>query len=155
MATFSKIKSRGVDFRVSMVTAKHESDFNYITFSDSRVNNSRFDVGGRRADETGMMAFLYGDRTIYRPGETIHLNTIVRTEQWQNVSGVPVKVTLLMPNGREFKTIRGTLNNDPVGDVVELEEVERGRRGKFLAPTMYCLLQNISALRNSFRIVLM
>ncbi|MBK6839193.1 MAG: alpha-2-macroglobulin family protein [Bacteroidetes bacterium] len=110
VATFSKIKSRGVDFRVSMVTAKHESDFNYITFSDSRVNNSRFDVGGRRADETGMMAFLYGDRTIYRPGETIHLNTIVRTEQWQNVSGVPVKVTLLMPNGREFKTIRGTLN---------------------------------------------
>ena len=110
VATFSKIKSKGADFRVSMVTAKFDNDFNYITFSDSRVNNSRYDVGGRRADETGMMAFLYGDRDIYRPGETIHLNTIVRTEQWENVSKVPVRVTVLMPNGRELKSIRGTLN---------------------------------------------
>ena len=100
VATFSKIKSKGADFRVSMVTAKFDNDFNYITFSDSRVNNSRYDVGGRRADETGMMAFLYGDRDIYRPGETIHLNTIVRTEKWENVSKVPVRVTVLMPNGR-------------------------------------------------------
>lgn len=110
VATFSKVKSKSNDFRISMVTAKHDNDFNFITFADARVNTSRFDVGGRRADETGMMAFLYGDRDIYRPGETIHLNTIVRTEQWQNVSGVPVKMTLLMPNGRELKSIRGTLN---------------------------------------------
>ncbi|HRH64939.1 MAG TPA: MG2 domain-containing protein [Bacteroidia bacterium] len=110
VAVFSRIKSRGAEFRVNMVTAKNENDFNYITFADSRVNNSRFDVGGRRADESGMMAFMYGDRSIYRPGETIHLNTIVRTEQWQNVSNVPVRITLLMPNGRELKSIRGNLN---------------------------------------------
>lgn len=110
VAVFSNIKSKGKNFKVEMVTAKSANDFNYLLFSDTRVNNSRFDVGGRRSDETGLMAFVYGDRDLYRPGETIHLNTVVRTENWQSAGEIPVKVKLLMPNGRELKSIRGTLN---------------------------------------------
>ena len=51
----SEIKSN--DFQFPWSRQKHDNDFNFITFADARVNTSRFDVGGRRADETGMMAF--------------------------------------------------------------------------------------------------
>jgi len=53
---------------------------------------------------------MYGDRDMYRPGETIHLNTIVRNEKWQAVPDIPVKMKILLPNGKEYKIMRGTLN---------------------------------------------
>jgi uncharacterized repeat protein (TIGR01451 family) len=111
VAVFTNLKQRLGSFKESMITARSGNDFNYLVLADARVNDSRFDVGGRRANESGLMAFLYGDRDIYRPGETVHLNTIVRNEQWQSQQNVPVKVKVLLPNGREFKNMRGTLNN--------------------------------------------
>ena len=110
VAVFSNLKQKMQDFKVAMITAHYGDDFNYLMLNDARVNSSRFDVGGRRADATGLMAFLYGDRDIYRPGETIHLNTVVRNEQWQPQSNLPVKLKILMPNGKELKNMRGVLN---------------------------------------------
>ena len=111
VAVFTNLRQRLGSFVPSMITARSGNDFNYLMLADARVNDSRFDVGGRRANETGLMAFVYGDRDIYRPGETVHLNTIVRNEQWQPQQNVPVKIKILLPNGREFKNIRGTLNS--------------------------------------------
>jgi len=110
VAMFTNLRQRLGNFKMAMITAKSGNDFNYLMLNDSRVNDSRFDVGGRRADETGLMAFIYGDRDIYRPGETVHLNTVIRNEQWQAQAGIPVKMKILLPNGRELKNIRGTLN---------------------------------------------
>ncbi len=109
-AVFSNIKSKAPGFTISMITAKEGSDFNYLMLSDSRVNDSRFDVGGRRPNSTGYMAFLYGDRNIYRPGETVYLNAIVRNEQWEQIGEVPVKIKIFLPNGKEYKSIRGILD---------------------------------------------
>ena len=110
VAVFSNVKSKAPGFNVAMVTAKLSGDFNYLLLNDSRVNDSRFDVGGRRPNSTGYMAFLYGDRNIYRPGETIYLNTIVRNEKWETIGEVPVKIKVFLPNGKEYKNIRGMLN---------------------------------------------
>lgn len=110
VAKFSEIRNRKPDFTPSMITVTSEKDFNFISFRDSRVNNSRFDVGGRRPGSSGLMAFMYGDRSIYRPGETIRMNSIVRTETWMKQSGLPVKIRLIMPNGKEFRSVRGNLD---------------------------------------------
>lgn len=110
VAVFSNAQNKTKGFSTSMVTAKLKKDFNYLMYSDARVNNSRFEVGGRRNNSTGYMAFMYGDRNIYRPGETIHINSVVRNEKWEPVSGEPVKLRLLLPNGREFKNMRLSLN---------------------------------------------
>ena len=112
IAIFKDLKSKGKGFVPSMVTASIDKDFNYVLFSDTRVDASRFEVGGRRVNESQLMAFIYGDRDIYRPGETIHLNTVIRTEQWQALTDVPVKIKLIAPDGKEFKTIRGKLNKE-------------------------------------------
>jgi alpha-2-macroglobulin len=110
VAEFVNMKSKAPRFNIAMVTAKQYGDFNYLMLDDSRVSNSRFDVGGRRTNSIGYMAFLYGDRNIYRPGETIYLNTIVRDEQWSPIGEVPVKIKMLLPNGKEYKTVKGTLD---------------------------------------------
>lgn len=110
VAVFANTRQRLGNFKVAMVTARSGNDFNYLMLNDARVNDSRFEVGGRRANETRLMAFIYGDRDIYRPGETIHLNTVVRNEEWITQPGLPVKIKILLPNGREYKNMRGTLN---------------------------------------------
>jgi hypothetical protein len=40
-------------------------------------------------NDTHLDCFIYGDRDIYRPGDSIHMNTIVRTEDWKVMKDVP------------------------------------------------------------------
>jgi alpha-2-macroglobulin len=85
-------------------------DFNFLYLPDTQVETSRFDVGGERENPAALSAFVYGERNIYRPGETIHLNTVVRAENWKAADNIPVEIRLLLPNGREFVSLRKTTN---------------------------------------------
>ena len=60
----------------------------------------------------GYIAYIYGDRDLYRPGEVVHLNTIVRDSKWQPASAMPVKIKLLLPNGKEMKMLKQVLNKE-------------------------------------------
>ncbi|SHJ12586.1 hypothetical protein SAMN02745146_2362 [Hymenobacter daecheongensis DSM 21074] len=98
-------------FRLSMVTAQHEADFTFLNLPTSRVETSRFDVGGLQSNAARYQAFLYGDRDLYRPGDTIRTNTVVRTESWQAPpAGLPVKIRLLLPTGKEYASLRRQLS---------------------------------------------
>lgn len=110
VAKFSNIKAKYPEFKVAMITARNGDDFNYMLFNDARVETSRFDVGGKRRNDSGYECFIYGDREIYRPGEKIYFNTIVRNNLMETVSNVPVKIKILLPNGKEFYNARTTLN---------------------------------------------
>lgn len=99
------------DFKVGMVTAlSDDSDFNYVYYINSLVDNTRFDVGGKRLNTSNYDAYLYAERDIYRPGETVHLNTIVRTNDWNQPGEMPVKMRILSPNGKEYQTFKNVLN---------------------------------------------
>lgn len=104
VAKFEKIKEKAPNFKVAMITAKTEEDFNYILLEDTQVETSRFEVDGVRSNATGFQAFIYGDRDIYRPGETVHFNTVLRTEKWESASEIPLKIRILQPNGKELKS---------------------------------------------------
>ncbi len=103
---FENVLKRAKDFEVGMVTATLGGDFNYMMFRDTRVETSRFDVGGLQENTAGLQAYCYGDRDIYRPGETIHLNTIVRDKQWNPVSKQMLKLRIASPDGREFRFMK-------------------------------------------------
>lgn len=105
---FKDLKASG--FKVAMISAHTADDFNYLLMDGSQVETSRFDVEGKRDNTSGFEAFLYGDRDIYRPGETINMNTVIRKQNWESVGEIPVKIRLLLPNGREFKTFRKETN---------------------------------------------
>ncbi len=97
-------------FRPAMIIAKSAEDFNYLPFGTTRVNTSRFEVGGARSNTSGLDAFIYPERDIYRPGEKVNFSVIVRDRQWKSPGELPVKLKFLLPNGKELKTFRKTLN---------------------------------------------
>jgi alpha-2-macroglobulin len=99
-------------FQPAMIIAKTGDDFNYLPFSATRVNTSRFDVGGRRNNPSGLDAFVYAERDIYRPGEKINFSVIVRNREWKSPGEMPIKMKFLLPNGKELKEFRKTLNEE-------------------------------------------
>ncbi|WP_118950185.1 alpha-2-macroglobulin family protein [Taibaiella helva] len=109
-AVFENIKEKAPGFNVGMVTAKMGEEYSFIWLDQSRVETSRFDVGGRSTNATGLNAWIYAERSLYRPGETIHASAIVRDESWGQPGEMPVKLRLLMPNGKEFATRRKILD---------------------------------------------
>lgn len=110
VAVFKSLPDKAPGFRIAMITARQAEDFNYLLFEDAAVETSRFEVEGKRDNPSGFEAFIYGDRNIYRPGETIHFNTVIRQHDWSVASDVPLKIRLLMPNGKEFRAFRRNTN---------------------------------------------
>jgi hypothetical protein len=106
IAIVKDFKKKLKHFKTAMITAKKGSDFNYLLFSQTGVETSRFDVSGKRDHKTGLDVFIYGDRNIYRPGETVYFNSIVRDKDWKPVADIPLKVKIIMPNGKEYSSIR-------------------------------------------------
>lgn len=99
-------------FKPAMIIAKTADDFNYLPFNSTRVNTSRFEVGGKRNNPTGLDTYIYAERDIYRPGEKINFSVIIRDRQWKSPGEIPVLLKMLMPNGKELKTFRKTLNEE-------------------------------------------
>lgn len=111
IAVFENIKEKAPDFKVAMLTAKLGNDYNYMLLNQTNVDASRFEIGGKHSNPAAYDAYIYGDRDLYRPGETIHINSIVRNKMWEKPSDeMPVKLTLLLPNGKTYKTVRKTLD---------------------------------------------
>jgi uncharacterized protein YfaS (alpha-2-macroglobulin family) len=104
-------------FKPAMVIAKSGEDFNYLPFQSTRVNTSRFEVGGKSYNVTGMDAFIYAERDIYRPGERINANVLLRTNDWKTPGELPVKLKFIMPNGKEMKSFRRMLNDQGSAEV--------------------------------------
>ena len=106
VAILEDIESVAPGFDVAMITAKKEEDFNYLMFNRTEVATARYEVGGKRSNDAKLEAFIYGERNLYRPGETIHLNTVIRTTEQDVPEPLPYKMNLVLPNGRIYKTIK-------------------------------------------------
>src|SRR6202040_3797821 len=75
-----------------------DGDFNFLEVSRGAFDLSDRGVGGR--DQPGPVdAYLYTDRGIYRPGENIHLTARVRDDKANALSGAPLTLRLLRPDG--------------------------------------------------------
>ncbi|KUG09456.1 alpha-2-macroglobulin family protein [Solirubrum puertoriconensis] len=97
-------------FRLDMVMVQSGQDFTFLQLERARVETSRYDVGGLQSNAARFQAFLYGDRDLYRPGDTIRTNTVVRTDDWRVPGAVPMKIRLLLPTGKEYASYRRTLS---------------------------------------------
>jgi alpha-2-macroglobulin len=107
---YSKKDFKG--FKPAMIIAKTGDDFNYLPFNSTRVNTSRFEVGGKRSNPSGLDAFVYAERDIYRPGEKVNFSVVLRDRQWNSPGNIPLKMKFLMPNGKELKAFRKSLNEE-------------------------------------------
>lgn len=112
VAVFKNISMHSPGFNVGMVTAKKGDEFSFVWLDNSLIQTSRFDVGGRTPNSSGLNAMIYAERNLYRPGETMHVSTVVRDEKWNDPGEIPVKFKLIAPNGKEISTMRKILNEE-------------------------------------------
>lgn len=117
VASFKIDKLPADGFKIKLITASLDEDYNYLPFNRTAVNSSRFEVGGKYANPSGYDAFIFGDRDLYRPGETVNLACVIRGEKWQLPGEMPIKMKFIAPNGKEVKSVRKTLSKQGDFDV--------------------------------------
>jgi alpha-2-macroglobulin len=111
VAKFSGYRERAKDFALKLVTAEAGDDFNFINLEDYRVETSRYDVAGKRDAAYSWDAMIYGDRNIYRPGEKVVLSAVVRNLTHDLPDRMPVRLTVINPQGTTVSEQQTTLND--------------------------------------------
>src|SRR6516162_6290897 len=92
------LHGRGGDEPFVLTVHGPEGDFNFLEIGRPAFDLSDRGVSGR--PQPGPVdAFLYTDRGIYRPGETVELMALVRDNKADSASGLPVGLRLLRPDG--------------------------------------------------------
>lgn len=84
------------------------------------LDYSSFNVGGISgvSDPKSVNAFLFSDRGMYRPGDTMHIGMIVKAGDWAiNLARTPLECSIVGPNGAEVSTQRITLSADGFEEV--------------------------------------
>ena len=102
--------------------ARRGDDLSFLPLerSDRRLELSRFDVGGVvTGGRAGRLdAFLFSDRGLYRPGDTVHVAAVVKASDWRTaLAGVPVEATVTDARGLEVQKERLAL---PASGMIEI-----------------------------------
>jgi uncharacterized protein YfaS (alpha-2-macroglobulin family) len=80
-----------------LIIAKKDKDRNYLKINDgSSLSLSSFDVAGNKP-ENGIKAFVYGERDVCRPGDSIYLSIFIKDMKNDLPSGHPVQFELINP----------------------------------------------------------
>lgn len=95
------------DKKPFVVTAAGNGDLSFIKLEETVLSETDFAVDGRPYLSSGYEAFVYGDRNLYRPGETVHIRAIVRGRGVSLPGTFPVLCEIKRPDGKIFKKLNG------------------------------------------------
>ncbi|MDR3327484.1 MAG: alpha-2-macroglobulin [Prevotellaceae bacterium] len=122
---FAEIDATGKGFVAVAESGKEKTYLRLVEGEDNSL--SRFDVGGEEIKK-GMKGFIYGERGVWRPGDTISLTFILQTDKQNLPSNHPVTLEVFNARGqfnqKQIKTqgINGfyafavpTKDTDPTG----------------------------------------
>ncbi|MFO8603613.1 alpha-2-macroglobulin [Legionella pneumophila serogroup 1] len=116
-ANFPTLKDFIEDREPTVYLANLNNDVSFIPFNNynRQLNFSKFDIGGiytNDQDLQNLTAYLFSDRGIYRPGDTVHVGMIVkRAFAEPQPSGLPLQATVVDARGTTIKDQKVTLND--------------------------------------------
>ncbi len=88
--------------------AKRNDDIAYLPYqmSERLLSYSRFDVGGEFEESSGdaINAMLFSDRGIYRPGESINIGILLRSQVIKPANDLPFTISVTDPLGQLVST---------------------------------------------------
>ncbi len=88
-----------------LLVAKKGSEKGYLKLDDgSSLPLSRFDVSGEEV-KNGIKGFVFGERGVWRPGDTMYLNCIIEDKEDKLPKDMPVEMSLFTPQGQLYKHI--------------------------------------------------
>ncbi len=95
-----------------LLIARHNEQRGYLRLDDgSSLSLSRFDVSGNIVQK-GVKVFIYGERGVWRPGDTLYLNLMLEDKQDLLPDKHPVTLELLNPHGQVVsRMIRSSSNH--------------------------------------------
>lgn len=86
-----------------LLIARNGNERGYLKLDDgSALPLSRFDVGGAEV-KNGIKGFIYGERGVWRPGDTLYLNCIIEDKEKKLPPDHPVEFSLFTPQGQLFQ----------------------------------------------------
>ncbi len=93
-----------------LMLAKSGKQRGYLKLLDGNVNSlSKFDVEGEVVQK-GVKGFIYGERGVWRPGDSLYLNFIMEDKEKRLPPNHPVKFELKDPNGATVYQVTKTKN---------------------------------------------
>ena len=104
------------------IVARHDSDVSFIPYYADMTQSaeySKFDVGGTYTMmDTPLKSFIFSDRGIYRPGETLTIGAIIENKTFSPMAEIPVRVEITDPRGRTVMDKKISLTADGMIDIV-------------------------------------
>ena len=95
-----------------LVSAQDGEDITYVkVVSGTHLSTSRFDVEGS-ASKNGLKGFIYGERGVWRPGDTIHVSFVVEDLENRLPKEHPAIFELYNPRGQFYtKQVASSVGN--------------------------------------------
>ena len=91
------------DENIFFIIAEKDNQFAYLRVDDgSAISISHFDTGGV-LNEKGIQGFVYGERGVWRPGDTVHLTFILNDPFRLLPESHPVIFELYDPYGKQMQ----------------------------------------------------
>jgi uncharacterized protein YfaS (alpha-2-macroglobulin family) len=88
-----------------LLIAKKGVERGYLKLEDgSSLALSRFDVSGEEV-KNGIKGFIFGERGVWRPGDTMYINFIVEDKEQKLPKDHPVEFSLYTPTGQLYKHV--------------------------------------------------
>ena len=95
-----------------LLVAKNGKERGYLKLDDgSSLPLSRFNVGGEQV-QSGLKGFLYGERGVWRPGDSVYMTFILEDKLKTLPPDNPVQFELYDPNGKLYHRIIQTKGVD-------------------------------------------
>jgi hypothetical protein len=100
-----------------MFLVEKEGDVSFLPtgdYNDRGLDFSRFDISGEETpvDPRTLSSYLFSDRGVYRPGDTVNIGLITRAADWSvALAGVPVRAEIRDPRDKLMTTVPLTLGS--------------------------------------------
>ncbi len=135
-ANFAKLDGLQRERAPVLYLVKKAGDLSFLPINhyDRNLDYSRFDVGGvaNAASSDSLNAYLFSDRGIYRPGDTMHIGVIVKTATWEKaLDGLPLEAEILDSRGLTVKKQTIHLGNGGFNEL-EYKTLETAPTGTYM-----------------------
>jgi len=94
----------------SFVVATSGKQYAYLDLKNEKaLSTSNFDVSGTTYDG-GIKAYIFGERGVWRPGDTLHISVVTLFDDTPLPAGHPVTAQLRNPDGQLVQTLSAKTN---------------------------------------------
>jgi len=98
------LRGRGGNEATALLAYGPNHDFTVLRLTGPAFDLSDRGVAGRTPPGP-LDGFLWADRDIFRPGETVHLAALLRDAQARAVGNMPLTLAVVRPDGQDFRRL--------------------------------------------------